>query len=506
MNLILNKILIITSFLLLTIHSNLQAEGFNSVFSKDGSDVWAVGISGNLFHSFDGGNTWAGFTLGSVNLNSVFSISSNVWIVGNNGSLQRSSNNGLGWTPYTLSAQNLNSVFFTDANTGWTVGNGGTILKTVNGGINWTPQTSPVATNLNSVKFTSSSNGIICGEGGKVLYTNNGGTTWLQYTTPTAKNLLSVDQKTNTIIASAADGIVIKSTNSGSTWSIIDYKIVTKSDVYSVHMLDANTYYSCGGGGFIRKSTDGGATFTYQINPMMANLVSIYFYDNLKGWAVSSKNNAVIRTIDGGNTWLLPPGTTLSYNWSQKLSAGGNIGNDICLHPTDKKAVFVACGSTIYRSGNIGENWTSIATISFSGSAHSFYVSPRDTNLMLAAVGSSGGRIVRSTNYGQTWTSTWGPGSLTSYGMPIEMDPNHPDTVYLGPNSSVILRSTDFGATWSNHGTTSFTDPCDLVVLYNNSNVMYVGDQSGGGKFWKSTDYGVNWTQTYNAGGAEIPM
>ncbi|MGH2575138.1 MAG: WD40/YVTN/BNR-like repeat-containing protein, partial [Ignavibacteria bacterium] len=112
------KISIISICFSFFLQTNSHAQGFNSVFSKDGSEVWAVGNNGNLFHSYDGGNTWSGYTLGSATLNSAFAINQKVWIVGNNGSLQLSNNSGLGWTPYTLSAQNLNSVFFTDANTG----------------------------------------------------------------------------------------------------------------------------------------------------------------------------------------------------------------------------------------------------------------------------------------------------------------------------------------------------------------------------------------------------
>jgi photosystem II stability/assembly factor-like uncharacterized protein len=272
-------------------------------------------------------------------------------------------------------------------------------------------------------------------------------------------------------------------------------------------MIDANTFYTCGGGGFINKTINGGSSYVYQQNPMMGELSDIYFYDASKGWAVSSKNNAVMRTVDGGATWVLPTNTTINYNWSARLSSGGNIGNDLCLHPTNKNGVFVASGSVVYRSLDKGQTWTQIATISVGGSAHSFYVSPKDTNKMLAAVGTSGGSIVRSTNYGATWSVVWGPGNLTPYGMPIEMDPNHPDTVFLAPNASQLLRSVDFGATFvPNWSTTLFNDPCDLVVLPNYSNVMYLGDQNGGGRFYRSTDYGVTWTMSINAGSSEIPM
>lgn len=490
--------------------AQIRSEGFNSIYSKDGIDVIAVGSNGNLFRSWTGGTSWGTYPLGSNNLNCVQAAGNYIWIVGSNGVFYMSTNNGINWNSQTLAGgQNLKSVSFANQNTGWIVGENGTIFKTTNSGVNWTSQNSPVSAGFNSVKFTNVSEGIACGTGGTIVYTTNSGVNWLQYTTPTVKVLLSIDKKNTTIIASAVDGIAIKSTNNGALWSTIDYKIITKSNINSVFMIDPNNYYSCGGGGFIRKSTNAGATFSFQKNPMMGNLVSIYFFDNLKGWAVSSLTNAVIYTADGGTTWSLPPGTGVSYSWVQKRPGSNNIGNGFCLHPTNKNGIFIAMGSIIYRSLDVGETWTNIGTISIGTRAHSFYVSPIDTNLMLASMDASGGRVVRSTNYGQTWTSTWGPGTLTSYGMPLEMDPNNPNICFLGPDNSVVLRSTDFGLTWNNWSISTFRSPCDLAVLYDSSNYMYVGDGttgSGSGELFKSTNGGINWISIHTVSGSEIPM
>jgi photosystem II stability/assembly factor-like uncharacterized protein len=500
---------VFTIFLLLLINYVSFSQGFNSVFSKDGMDVLAVGNNGNYFRSADGGNTWSSYFLGTDKLNSVFAVSQNIWASGDNGKLYYSSNNGATWNNQTLAGgQNLNTMFFTDANTGWIAGDNGTILKTTNAGVNWSSQTSPVSSSFKAIKFTSVTSGLACSSGGKIVYTTNGGTNWLQYTISMTNDLLSIDKKANTIIAGVSEGFAIRSTDNGTTWSVIDYNIATKSEINSVFMMDANTFYSCGGGGFIRKSTNAGSTFMFEQNPMLANLVSIYFFDANKGWAVSSLNNAIIRTTDGGSSWLLPANTTVTYSWAQKQSGSGNIGNGFALHPRNKNGIFIAMGSAIYRSLNKGENWTYIASLP-SSPAHSFYVSPKDTNMMLASVGSSGGHVYRSTDYGQTWIITWGPGQLTSYGMPMEMDENHPDTVFLGPDNSILLRSTDFGATWTNWSNFSFRSPCDFAIVYGNSNIMYCGDGttgSGSGEFYKSTDGGINWALIHSVVGSEIPM
>lgn len=492
------------------ISSQVFSQGFNAVYSKDGSDVIAVGSNGSVFRSWTGGTTWGNYPLGSNNFNTVQSMGLLIWIAGDNGTFYSTSNNGTTWNSQTLAGgENLNSVYFYNSNIGWIVGDNGTILVTTNSGVNWTAQTSPVSVNLNSVRFTSATEGVACGDGGKVIRTTNGGADWVQLPTSTTSNLLSIDRKSNVIMVGAEGGVVFKSTDSGTTWSVVDYRILTKSDIKSVFMLDPNTFYSCGGGGFIRKSTDAGNTFSYQANPMMGNLVSIYFYNALKGWAVSSLNRAIIYTTDGGATWSLPAGTTVSYTWQQKQSGSGNIGNGFCLHPMNKDGIFIAMGTQVYRSLDKGENWIQIATISTGSRAHTFYVNQLDTNIMLASMDASGGRVVRSTDYGQTWVTTWGPGTLTSYGMPMEVDPNNPNICFLGPDNNVMLRSTDFGLTWNNWSLTTFRSPCDIAILYGYPNIMYVGDGTtgfGSGELLKSSNGGVNWTSIHTVSGSEMPM
>ena len=490
---------------------NLYSQGFNAIFSKDGTDVIAAGKNGIYFRSYDGGINWGPYTLGSNDFNSVYVINQSIWLAGNNGTFYYSTDNGSSWNNQTLAGGlNLKSVFFINAATGWISGANGTILTTTNGGANWSAQNSGLSTDLNSIKFATTITGAACGKGGKVVRTTDGGNNWTPMTTGVTNDLLSIDYKGATIIATGADGFILR--YYALAWTNIDYKIDTKSSVNSVCMLDSTTtFYTCGGGGFIRKTTNGGVSFTFQKNPMLANLVCIYFmpFNPNQGWAVSSLNNAIIRTNDGGNTWSLPANTTVSYSWSLKQAGSGNIGNGFCLHPKNKNGIFIMMGNSLYRSLDKGETWTLIGTNSIGGSAHSFFINAIDTNLMIASKGSSGGRMTRSTDYGQTWTDILGAINLTSYGMPLEVDENNPMVCYLGPDNSVLKKSTNFGLTWVDIGLTTFRSPCDFAVVYGNSNILYCGDGttgSGSGEFFKSTNGGVNWTSLHTVTGSEIPM
>jgi len=422
-----------------------------------------------------------------------------------------STNGGTTFSKYFYNESNLNGIHFIDDNTGWLVGNSGLIAKSTNGGVNWTSQSSPAGVNLNDVKFINASSGFACGENGTVILTTNGGTTWLQYTTNSSRNLYSIDVMGPVIIAGASDGELLK--YNGSIWTTIDYKIVTKSDVRGVSMISQTTYYTCGGGGFINKSTDGGVTRIYQANPMMAPLRRIFFFNANTGWAVASTNNAILRTTDGGAGWNFQSGVSVSYSYNQKQSTSGNIGNPFCLHPKNKDGVFILAGSSLYRSLDRGETWTLLSSGIPGSSCHSFFVNALDTNLMIASKGSGGGRVIKSTNYGQTWTDVINPINLTSYGMPLEIDPNNPNTVYLAPDNAPLRVSTNWGTNWTllSGGEPGgiFRSPCDVIIQFENPQVIIIGDGttgSGTGKIWKSTDGGLNWNLINTVSGSEIPM
>jgi photosystem II stability/assembly factor-like uncharacterized protein len=402
----------------------------------------------------------------------------------------------------------INSLCFVDGNNGYFCGDAGVVYKTSNGGITWiAANTGLPIVKLNSISFYNLQNGIVVGNAGTAYVTTNSGITWTNQNLGISRNILKAKYFTDGIALVGEYGNIFQKTSAGS-WNKIDSKINT--DVRGVSGTGITDVHVCGGGGFIRNNKSSNTNYlNFEINPMMANLVDVYFMNASTGYAVSSLNKAIIKTVNGGVNWTFTAGTTTSTSWRLVKATSGNIGNGFSLHPTNRDEIFLGAGNQVYRSLDRGDSWTSISTFP-GGSCHSFYVSPKDTNLMLASCGSSGGNVYRSTNYGVSWTSTF-TGTLTSYGMPLEMDQNHPDTVYLGPDNAAFKRSTDFGATWTNiSGTFTFRSPCDFIIQYGNSNIMYCGDGttgSGSGQLYKSTNAGVNWTliKTINTS-SEIPM
>lgn len=498
----------LTLYLALAFLSNPMAfgQGFFCVHSPNGIDVWAVGRSGNVFHSFDGGVTWGSYLQGTADFHGVCTLDANVWIVGDNGSLFRSTNDGNDWRYQNVGgSSSLRAVTFLNATAGWIAGATGTIFKTTDGGDTWVAQASPTTQQLNALSFVDSVTGYAVGAAGALLKTLNGGALWTLSSPPGwTKDIYSVGTREHTVYVVGADCFSFKSTDGGTSWQGLNFKTDSRSDVNNVFVRTIDDAFFVGGGGYIREGTDGGTTFRWAVHPMLASLSDIFFFDSAKGWACSDKNNAVMRTTDGGLTWSLPQGTTVNASWSQRLSASFSIGNTFMINPWDKNKIYIALGNIIYMSANRGETWMQTSTIGTSTvSTHSFYISPKDTNHYLCANTGGGGRVQRSTDRGLTWTTTISR-TYSPYGMPIEMDYAHPDTVYFGPEDGHLYRSTDFGLTWLDLSTPGFSSPCDLVVVRDSANILWCGD-SGPSRISRSTDGGLTWTLIFNGGQSEIP-
>jgi len=485
-----------------------HSQGFNSVTSPDGVNIIAVGKSGKYYRSANGGQTYSSYTFGSAKMNSVTSFGNDVWIACDNGSVYKTLKTNYAVNSYsTGTANSLNSVYFRTSSDGYVCGDGGVIFKTNDGGQTWSSINSGIPSlKLNSISFRDASNGIVAGNGGSIYATVDGGASWNLQSSGTTKNLLKIKFFTDSIAAVGEYGALLL--NKGAGWTSVNTRI--RTDIRGVAGKTFDEIHVAGGGGFIRNNKLGSDNFlNFEQNPMMANISDIFFYDKNKGWAVSSLNNVIIYTSNAGATWSMPAGSSISYAWVTKLIASGGIGNNLCEHPTDRNTMFVVYGSTVYVSRDRCETWTNIATIAGGGSAHSFYVSPVDTNVWMVAITGSPDKVKRSTNYGATWTNILSL-NFSNYGQPLEMDQNNPNNYYFAPDGGGFYRSTDNGASFAEiSGNFPFTSPCDLIVSWDSSDVMYVADGvtgSGLGKIYKSNNNGVNWTLVHtNSSSSEIP-
>lgn len=484
-----------------------SAQGFHGIHSRDGTDVWAVGDGGVVYRSVDGGLQWTASSLGTKTLRAVGAVDQRVIVVGDSGSVWRSADLGLAWVSTTApGAPRLRALAMVTALVAYAVGDAGAILRTEDGGASWTAQTSGTSSSLNAVAFDGAE-GWAVGAGGTVLHTVDAGALWVPVAAGVTQELFSVDCSGGEVWVVGADGVARRSGTGGGSWQPIDLGIDSRADVRVVR-LESGAVWLAGGGGFIRRSTDGGATWDFPPHPMHGR-ISGFVVAGGRAFACSDRHRVPIASQDGGATWAMPGGAALARTWSLRQQPPGPLrGNNFQMHPANRDVVFCVLGNIIYRSPDAGETWAEVATIPNAFKASSFLISPKDTNVFLAATGEPK-RIDRSADYGQTWVTTL-THAYGDYGVPLEMHPDRPDTVYFGGDGSPLWRSTDFGATWSTLSSNVFRSPCDIVVIPGHPETIVLGDGVTGAvdppNFFKSVNGGQDFDTTLSpVGPSEAP-
>lgn len=209
------------------------------------------------------------------------------------------------------------------------------------------------------------------------------------------------------------------SSNAGVSWSVPggNYQTIpTPSFCYhkwnEVCVVNSNTIYVCGirepatNKGTVVKSTDGGLTFN-RCNPLPSivdgmDCTSIHFITDLIG--VVGLNDYIVKTIDGGATWIvLNGGITFT-------STGDPCGAFKAIHmSTDEDNIVAVCPSRIIKTlqvppgpGGIAMgSWSTVMPLNNDSGHH---LTAYDDNTMVM----SGlfNTIMRTDDAGNTWTSS----------------------------------------------------------------------------------------------------
>ena len=497
-----------------------RAQFFNAVYSRDASDVIAVADSGALFRSTNGGATWTRAQLGNRPLRDVVAWDWNVVVVGDSGKVWRSADLGGNWAlVVTGGTPSLKRIERLPGGKLIAVGSAGSVLQSLDGGATWSPQPSGTSEHLSSVRFLDDQQGWIAGTNGFLAKTANGGASWTPVVLGTANDLNCVDARGSTAWVVGDNATAFRSSNSGANWTQLNLHADDRPDVKAVWVESADTVFVTGGGGFIRRSVDGGNTWSFQQHGLQGQISDLYFIGRV-GWAASSRLRAVMRTLNAGATWGLPAGAVTSRAWSNKLSvAGATRGNTIAINPFNKRVFYSVFANLVWRSQDEGETWSTIAVMPNGGATpktNAFIVSPKDSNYWVAAYGIPD-RIVWTDDAGTNWHEAL-VHDFGEYGIPIEMDPDHPDTLFFGGESgptsagtvlNPMWRSTDRGKTWAIYSDSLFRSPCDILkVPESDSTVIVVGDgitSTPPGRYWRGSNGSAAFTMQFTITSTEIP-
>jgi photosystem II stability/assembly factor-like uncharacterized protein len=283
-------------------------QNLNSVVFVDTSNGWAVGDSGTIIHTIDGGSNWTLQTSGTViPLRSVkFPDVNHGWAVGGRyswegnleGCVLHTTDGGEVWTTQVSdTGLCLSGVDFADVNNGWAVGTQyadtvrGFVLHTTDGGVTWTPQDSIARRPLYSVDFVDTNNGWVVG--GDAVITPDGG---YEYR------------------------LILHTTDGGGTWARMDRDAMP---LVCVTFVDTNHGWAAGivcarwgCRSIIVFTTDGDNTWVDELDSDSSGCLftGLNFVDASNGWAVCGRayigrSFGIHRTRDGGVTWTVEDGT-----------------------------------------------------------------------------------------------------------------------------------------------------------------------------------------------------
>jgi len=253
-------------------------KNISSIYISDDIFSAAVGDSGTVISSVDGGINWKKKIFNrQVSLSDIYCFPRGKSIfVGDSSSIYYSMNylDSLIQIP-VVSGYTLFKIKFLDSNTGFITGNKGLILKTKNGGFNW----SKVVTNTNEiifdVAFFTPQKGFAVGWNGLLLRTTNGGESWQSYKTQFSDNYLkSIDVNSSGYgLIVGGDGIILRTTNFGDSWDKVDMR--TSGGFQKVKYISEDYAIIIGSRGVILVSKDKGSSWSVVDSKIFSNMNSL---------------------------------------------------------------------------------------------------------------------------------------------------------------------------------------------------------------------------------------
>ncbi|MCK9408120.1 MAG: YCF48-related protein [Bacteroidetes bacterium] len=284
--------------------------------------------------------TWSAQASGtSFDLRAVHFVNSSIGTaVGYSGTIRRTTDGGVTWSTQTSGTlTDFLGVHFIDVNTGWVVGGSGKIFSTTDGGATWSSQTSGLSTTIEDVFFTDASNGYAVGRDGKFLKTTDGGSTWSITTFNTGEWFQCISfSDANHGFAAGFYGRVLRIVNGVASLARSSF---SNPHMYGVAAIDPSTAFICGASGTIQKTTDGGTTWISQTSGTTSTLFEIMFVDANNGIAVGSSGK-IIATTNGGANWS-----------TQTSGVAVDLWGVWC--PDGSTGIVAGNGGTILRSTNI---------------------------------------------------------------------------------------------------------------------------------------------------------
>ena len=297
-------------------------------------------------------------------------------------------------------------------------------------------------------------------------------TQWIPQPSPTSERLRAVSAVSSTVVwASGNHGTILRSTDAGVHWMALGVPETDSLDFRDVDAMSASVAYALsigeGDKSRIYKTTNGGVRWelSFMNRDPRGFFDAMAFWNESSGVAVGDAVDgriSVIRTSDGGLTWISVPPENLP---PALPGEGAFAASGTCVAVSGDSHVWIGTGvncARVYRSTNRGETWkvsttplvsstssTGVFSVLFVDDRHGVVVGGDYRN-----VRDDAGSSAFSTNGGETWTlSSSLPSGFRS--CVVAISKASPSTIIaVGPSGSDY--SLDGGRTWASIDTTGF--------------------------------------------------
>ncbi len=366
------------------------------------------------------------------------------------------------------------------------------VFRSDNGGTSWAERSSglpSLVVNDVLVHPADEKSAFAALAGGGVYRTDDGGESWLPRSTGLGsayvEELQFAPAGADTIWASTRTGI-FRTTDAGSLWTRFNTGL---SDTITLSLLALGDSLFTGSywGGV--HATSAATEMWSSRNVGLANRFS---------WEVASAPN------DGGRAWSVSYGGVETTADTGRTWTDASVGLDhfdmraIAVDPNDgEKLLAGAFYGGVYRSADGGGVWShSSSGLSSNPTVTALRYKPGSSSDLL--VGTYGGPY-RSTDGGAVWTTSWsGMGPVKVWG--VATSESVPPLVFAGTYGDGFFKSIDFGVNWTE---LPLSDPYVRAIAVDpgDSSTVYAGGyylHSGLGGIYKSTDGGWTWTSRNN--------
>jgi photosystem II stability/assembly factor-like uncharacterized protein len=491
--------------------------------------LYAGTDNGKIYKSTNTGESWFQLTASLPSIKDVHFADANTGYALTQNTLHKTTNGGFNWNPvYTYTGTGMSNptdIEFINAQTGFTGGGIGffpeeRMFKTTDGGFTWARCISNDAGAVKEVKFINPSTGY-CILTTSIYKTTNEGNNWFSTGPSTSYPFESISAISADTVYAGNSSTLFKTTNGGINWNIIS--ITGATGAYAMNFENGEKGIVLGWNNRISLTTNGGALWTQVTEGNGSGtaddwLKYIEFVNPQTGF-ITGWNNLLKKTTDSGDNWHILISPSLGHinggsfiNSGTGFIAGGNSGQGFVYKTTtggnnwqligsmgsymlDKLKFFDANTGVVlsyygevFRTTNSGDNWAFSRPDS---GLSSYDIVFNGATGFISGIKAGVGRILKTTNYGETWQAGFSLPGATFYCMHLV---NSSTGYAVG---SGIYKTTNGGDSWLK----IYHSPFMAGVYFTNVNTGYV---TGNGAILKTTNGGINWYGLYSPTGERL--